>query len=561
MTSTKIRKRDTGEAGNKGEFGTIARREAVVDIAQPPRPVDEIDSALARERAEEDRQRRTVRMDTVFAERAEEIIEKANRRLAREGIDERFTFERTDTVKRRLPTEDELRGGAFPGAMIEERTTTFVLNRPEISHEGWSFDAVLDREPGTDSFMLRSAGRDFGEWRPEPGRCDHCGQFRDRNQTFLVSNPETGEMLQVGSTCVQTFLGVKPKGLWALGMDLTEQIDDDMRADPLPVPVMDNRELIARALVASDNGKRFVGRGNATEWGTVSTVDSLDGMFEYGNYDNAAQRKEKDEAHAQAQELLRDGTVDEVIAAAREVDTDTDYGRNLSTLLDNGFVSEKGMGTVASAVAVYGRKQREAAREKAQVDRVQSAAAGFIGQEKERLRNIPVTITNIYEGTQQKYAWPHGDEPFQLITMRTEDGHEVVWRTTNLVDLEIGASTVLTGTVKSHEQYRGVDQTKVTRAKLEVPVERDADGIPVADSPFDPTALGRVGKRLKNQVVRVEEAREDGGVWRLVGSTPDNHRICWDSDDPEESGHVVTVDGTVDWIDDVGVKTAVIARP
>ncbi|UQN30525.1 hypothetical protein [Brachybacterium kimchii] len=561
MSTTKIRKRDTGEAGNKGEFGTIARTDAVVDIAQPGPSIGDIDDALARDRAAEDLRRRTVSMDSRFAERAEAIIEKANRRLEREGIDHRFTFERTDTVKRRSPTASETREGEMPGTMIEERTTTFVLNRPEISHEGWTFGAVLDREPGTDTFMLRSAGRDFGGWRPEPGRCDHCGQFRERNQTFLVSNPETGEMLQVGSTCVQAFLGVKPKGLWALGVDLTDEIDDDMRSEPAPVRVMDNRELIARSMVASDNGKRFVGRGTAVEWGTVSTVDSLDGMFEYRRGDSPESRLEKDELRAQAQSLMADGTVDDVIAAAREVGADTDYGRNLTTLLDNGFVSEKGMGTVASAVAVYGRKQREAAREQAQEDRVQSAAAGFIGEEKDRLRDIPVTITNIYEGTQQQYAWPHGDEPFQLITMRTEDGHEVVWRTTNLVDLEIGTSTVLTGTVKSHEQYRGVDQTKVIRAKLEVPVERDADGIPVADSPFDPSALGRVGKRLKNQVVRVEEAREDGGVWRLVGRTPDNHRIRWDSDDPEESGQVVTVDGTVDWIDDVGVKTAVIARP
>ncbi|UQN30487.1 hypothetical protein [Brachybacterium kimchii] len=35
MASTKIRKRDTGEAGNRGQFGTTARPEAAVSVPSP----------------------------------------------------------------------------------------------------------------------------------------------------------------------------------------------------------------------------------------------------------------------------------------------------------------------------------------------------------------------------------------------------------------------------------------------------------------------------------------------------------------------------------------------
>src|SRR5699024_6853954 len=52
--------------------------------------------------------------------------------------------------------------------------------------------------------------------------------------------------------------------------------------------------------------------------------------------------------------------------------------------------------------------------------------------------------------------------------MRTEDGQEVIWRHVG-GEHKIGETGKMTGTVKSHEQYKGVDQTKVIRAKIEAP--------------------------------------------------------------------------------------------
>src|SRR5699024_5461385 len=250
-------------------------------------PISDIDveAALIAQREADDLRRRTVTIPTDRVELAERAIETANRRLEREGIEERFTVDRTDTVKRRDPSPYELeRGFAKPGEIIETRTTELVLNRPTIGRDGWQFDAALDRVPGTDSFTMRSAGREFGGWRPEPGRCDHCGQFRDRNKTYLVSNPETGETMQVGSSCVQSFLGVKPEGLWSLQYDLPSNMEDTDDMDrPLPSgadPVMDNRELIARALAVTDGGRGFVSKRRAEEWGKNSTADTISAVFD-----------------------------------------------------------------------------------------------------------------------------------------------------------------------------------------------------------------------------------------------------------------------------------------
>src|SRR5699024_6384906 len=96
--------------------------------------------------------------------------------LEREGIEERFTVDRTDTVKRRDPSPYELeRGFAKPGEIIETRTTELVLNRPTIGRDGWQFDAALDRVPGTDSFTMRSAGRSSAAGAPSPADATTAG--------------------------------------------------------------------------------------------------------------------------------------------------------------------------------------------------------------------------------------------------------------------------------------------------------------------------------------------------------------------------------------------------
>lgn len=463
MATTRVRKWDTGEQGSQGEFAGVNRTEAAIAVPEssPTVPSEAGDSSSGPR----------LRVPTWSAARIEHKVELANRRLEREGIAERFVLERDDEqVSYRRPTGDEVdRYGYVPWQQYEFQYSKLTLNRPSISHEGWRFDAALDRVPGTDEFMMRSVpGRDFGGWRPEPGRCDHCGKYRDRNTTYLVTNEETGETLQVGASCMEVFLGVRPKGLWSLTAAL--EPDDDCEAPPISArEVADNRELIAKALVASDMGKRYVSKSRALEWGSVSTADRIEALFGSTTYRRltAEDQLERKQAQEQLTEVLESGVVDDVMTAAREVGPDSDYGRNLNTALDAGFSTEKMAGTVISAVSAYGRKNREAAQAKVREERLAAATPGFAAPVKTRMRDVPVTVTNVFEGTRTAYSWPHRDEPFQIITMRDTDGHEIVWKTSAIQPVAAGDEVTMTGTVKAHSEFRGVDQTVVSRAKID----------------------------------------------------------------------------------------------
>jgi len=68
----------------------------------------------------------------------------------------------------------------------------------------------------------------------------------------------------------------------------------------------------------------------------------------------------------------------------------------------------------------------------------------------------------------------------RLTIMRDADGHVIVWRAAN-ERLEVGEHVTITGKVKTHEAYRGVSQTVLTRCKV---IQKHAAPVaPVAELP------------------------------------------------------------------------------
>ena len=79
----------------------------------------------------------------------------------------------------------------------------------------------------------------------------------------------------------------------------------------------------------------------------------------------------------------------------------------------------------------------------------------YIGEIKERLRDLKVTLTAIrsfdgFYGTSFIYTFEYGEDV-------------LVWMTSSCKDIEVGEECLLTGTVKSHDEYKGVKQTKLSR--------------------------------------------------------------------------------------------------
>ena len=82
----------------------------------------------------------------------------------------------------------------------------------------------------------------------------------------------------------------------------------------------------------------------------------------------------------------------------------------------------------------------------------------WIGEEKERVRDLEVTLTSCrtfdgYYGTTYIYTFLYGE-------------NVLVWMTSSCKEAEVGDHFLLTGTIKSHDEYKGVKQTKLSRCIL-----------------------------------------------------------------------------------------------
>jgi hypothetical protein len=99
-------------------------------------------------------------------------------------------------------------------AMENERKIIQVYlqaDTPKLA--GYTFIARLDHSNDTGNIIrpVPNLGVEIpAAFRTAAPNCDHCGHKRKRRDTFLIRKDETGEFVQVGSTCLADFLGHDP---------------------------------------------------------------------------------------------------------------------------------------------------------------------------------------------------------------------------------------------------------------------------------------------------------------------------------------------------------------
>ena len=391
---------------------------------------------------------------------ADARIAKANRRLERAGIDARFEATYSE------PFLCKERGEGGREQSVEYVTLT--LNHPQISYDGWEFAAALD-DVGDGQMVVRSApGVELDGWRPEAQRCDHCGVTRQRSSTYLVRH-EDGRTMQVGSSCMSDFLGVKPAGLWSIGYNPFDgMVDDDGQwsggGGSSRDMLEDTRMVVAAALVVTNMGKEY----KPASFDEPTSEQVRNALWGHGGKDE--ERKWRAEVQRAAEKLVDSGEVDEVLAAVAQMRGGTDYADNMKVLTGGEVVRYRHAGLVASSVAVW-NKDRER-----KVADARPKAAGWIAEPGAKIntlsltadgsKGVDVTVEKVFE---RESYFGYTPKTETLLIMRTADGHTVKWNASGAFDVEIGTRLRLTGgSVKGNDTYQGTDQTVVTRVKFDV---------------------------------------------------------------------------------------------
>lgn len=259
----------------------------------------------------------------------------------------------------------------------------------------------------------------------------------------------------MGSSCLQSFLGVAPKGLWALSYDVeeTERLDNGIRRTGGPDQLIPVEDTVAIALAVSDGGKKFTSGSKAMEWGIESTASQVTNQL----FSRSLKEGDKVDFYPyreQAKELIKN----------THFEGDSDYGSNMKKLLAEKYLSPKHIGYTVSVIAAHNRQVNEA-KKKEELEKAPKPQ-GFLGVENEKVGNIKATIKMVRPTTSS-----YNDAPGSMVTMVTDDNKEVVWYASRVQDFTPNQKVnIKTATVKRRGSFQGVDQTIVIRPKVE-PVE------------------------------------------------------------------------------------------
>lgn len=408
----------------------------------------------------------------------EAAFAKFAKRAARVGV-EAPTFsvlgtEEREIIVRREGSDRAVRTGTF------RHLTHVVVSARSFAAAGWSFVAALDHELGEDNTVVRTAP---GQTMPESFRstgavCEHCGANRRRNSTYVLRH-ESGAHKQVGSTCLESFLGTDVSGLvggltiWCDVDVLLNRLSDEegfsegsFRAGKQSIDLATYLGFVVGAI----NAYGWTSRGASMHVDRPSTADLalnqyVAVVYGVGERDAAVVVTDADKALALQ--------VVEWMSSLAEQEGLNDYLYNLGIYGRAGRTTFKGIGLVASAVTAY---RRDLAKRQETIDL--AATSTHVGTVGARL-TASVRMLGMSQGQGAYGPWTlysfvtvahaesevpagavlkvfHTGKDLRLLAADGSDGDK----------LEAGDEAWITFAVKKHDNYKGVAQTMMNRVAV-----------------------------------------------------------------------------------------------
>ena len=90
---------------------------------------------------------------------------------------------------------------------------------------------------------------------------------------------------------------------------------------------------------------------------------------------------------------------------------------------------------------------------------IEESTSEWLFEEKERFYDYAVVLKSV-RGMETRFGWT------QLVKFEDANGNILQWWTAIEIKAEVGDQVLLTGTVKAHDEYKGVKSTTVTRCKI-----------------------------------------------------------------------------------------------
>lgn len=381
-----------------------------------------------------------------------------------------FTFNIIEAEAEYREVEDEETAGRHLVRFIP------VEAEGTISHGDWSFVATL--EHSAEGNVIRQFNTELTvpeRYRDAECICEHCNTRRNRRDTYIIFNHESGEFKQVGKSCLMEYtrgLSAEDVARYISWFDFL--IKGDGAGGTRGTTYYNTLEVVQYAIecvrhwgyhksLSWDDEEYYsrdyrstkervidymrVNRGWMCRHDYKAIEKHREEMLEVGFNHDTEQNKEQ---------------AAEMIAWASKFDTETfGYMHNLKVISRKEYIEHRDLGILISIVASYYRhlnnieetKKKEAEHQKV------ADASNYVGQEKERITRNLQSCEHIYT-SESIYGSSY------LYKMVDTEGNVLTWWSSSWIDLDGYKVTSVTGTVKAHEEYRGIKQTVLTRCKF-----------------------------------------------------------------------------------------------
>ena len=317
-----------------------------------------------------------------------------------------------------------------------------------ICYSGWIFMAAIQHLP--EGNIIRSISEEPCpvEYRTANSDCDHCQINRRRNDTFIVKNSATGQIKQVGSSCIKDFLGHTVDnviGKAEFAADLVSFLDSaEKEFDRMGEPTYSIAEFLNQtAAVIRVSG--WVSKSKAEETGSAATVEFVKIAI---TAQSAKDRVEITEVDTRLATAAIDWCEE-----LSDVDCErSDYLYNIRVIARAAYVERRTMGFAASIIAAYNKYLTD------KLAKEQMADSAHVGQIKQRTTFI-LRVTNHFN-----YETVYGVTHKYIFSDML--GNVFTWAASSFQDLEIGHVYTVLGTIKDHVEYKGTKQTVLSRCAV-----------------------------------------------------------------------------------------------
>lgn len=342
-----------------------------------------------------------------------------------------------------------------------------------VSHGDWRFVATIDHHDAGNIVRAYDTELEIPErYRTCGPTCEHCNKIRSRKDTYLVYNEATQEFKQLGKNCMNEYTNGLDAEAVANLCQFYEKVEESYSyGGSSYTRYMNVEETLRFAFECfrhfgyekayDDYGDRVYGR---TTRDRVS--DYMDVIYNRGWLTAARKediRKEMDEVGFNPDsEYATKSTSDAMEWIKTQDDPSNSYLFGLNIICSEAYQEYRNFGMLVSMPIAYDRHLKDIAyqekkRQEREADPRQNSE--YQGNKGDKLQITCKTFEFVRAfdsdlGTSWLYTWTD------------ENDNVYTWYSSNPIDLDKIKVERIKGTVKAHNEFRGIKQTAMTRCKV-----------------------------------------------------------------------------------------------